>query len=82
VHDNLGSQKKSARRVPKHLTEEHKRNRLDICSCLFERHNLEGENFFNRIITGDETSIHHYEPETKRQSIQWKHTSPTSKKFK
>jgi histone-lysine N-methyltransferase SETMAR len=35
------------------------------------------------IITGDETWIHHYEPETKRQSMHWKHmSSPSSKKFK
>jgi hypothetical protein len=31
----------------------------------------------------DETWIHHYEPERKQQSIQWKHmASPPSKKFK
>jgi hypothetical protein len=32
---------------------------------------------------GDETWIHHYEPETKRQSMEWHHpTSPWRKKFK
>ena len=31
----------------------------------------------------DETWIHHYDPETKIQSMQWKHKgSPTTKKFK
>jgi len=69
--------------VPRHLTEEHKRNRQHICSSLSERYSPEGDNFLNRIITGDETWIHHYEPETKRQGLQWKHTSsPSSKKFK
>jgi histone-lysine N-methyltransferase SETMAR len=83
VHDNLGFHKVSARWMPKHLTQEHKRNCLDICSCFLERHNREGDNFLNRIIAGDETWIHHYEPETKWQNIQWKHTSsPTSKKLK
>lgn len=39
--------------------------------------------FLNHIITGDETWVRRYEPETKRQSMQWKHTSsPSSKKFK
>ena len=28
-----------------------------------------------RIVTGDETWIHHYDPETKQQSMQWKHAS-------
>ena len=37
----------------------------------------------NRIVAGDETWARHYEPETKWQSVQWKHTSsPSSKKFK
>jgi hypothetical protein len=62
VHDNLGFHKVSATWVPKHLTEEHKHNQLDICSCLLERYSREGDNFLNRIITGDETWIHLYEP--------------------
>ena len=83
MHDILGFHKVAARWVPKHLTEEHKRKRQNICSSLFERYSREGDNFLNRIITGDETWVHHYEAETKRQSMQWKHTSsPSSKKFK
>ncbi|GFW96138.1 hypothetical protein TNCV_958511 [Trichonephila clavipes] len=36
-----------------------------------------------RIVTGDETWCHHYEPETKRDSMQWKHaSSPPPKKFR
>jgi histone-lysine N-methyltransferase SETMAR len=77
AHDNLGLHKVCARWVPRLLTEEHKRNRLDICCRLLERHSREGDNFWNRIITGDETWIHRYGPETKRQSI-----SPTSKTCK
>ncbi|GFV86720.1 uncharacterized protein TNCV_3964501 [Trichonephila clavipes] len=39
--------------------------------------------FMKRIVTGDETWCHHYEPETKRDSIQWKHaSSPPPKKFR
>ena len=55
VHDILGFHKVAARWVPSHLTEEHKRNRQHICSSLLEQYNREGENFLNRIITGDET---------------------------
>jgi histone-lysine N-methyltransferase SETMAR len=83
VHYILGFHKVAARWEPKHLTEEHKRNRQHICSSLLERYSREGDNFLNRIITGDETWVHHYEPETKWQSMRWKHTSsPSSKKFK
>ncbi|GFV57064.1 uncharacterized protein TNCV_2931871 [Trichonephila clavipes] len=39
--------------------------------------------FMKRIVTGDETWCHHYEPETKRDSMQWKHaSSPPPKKFR
>ena len=39
--------------------------------------------FLKRIVTGDETWIHHYDPESKQQSMQWKHaTSPSPRKFK
>jgi len=34
-------------------------------------------------VTGDETWAHHYEPEMKRQSMEWHHPqSPKKKKFK
>jgi hypothetical protein len=61
--------------------EQHKPNRLDTCH-LKQYHN-EGKHFLNRIITGDEIWIHHYDPESKCQSMQWKNpASPLSKKFK
>jgi len=35
------------------------------------------------LVTGDESWVYHYEPESKRQSMQWKHpSSPANKKFK
>jgi len=44
---------------------------------------LKVTNFWERIIMGDETWIHHYEPESKRQCMEWTHPhSPTKKKFK
>jgi len=39
--------------------------------------------FVKRIVTGEETWIHHDDPETKQQSTQWKHaSSPNPQKFK
>jgi len=36
-----------------------------------------------RVITGDETWVYQYDPETKRQSAQWKTAnSPRTKKFR
>ena len=44
----------------------------------------EGDSFLDRIITSDdETWCNHYEPESKRQSMEWRHAnSPSKKKFK
>jgi histone-lysine N-methyltransferase SETMAR len=56
--------------------------RLDICSRHLVRYREEGDNFLQRIVTGDETWVHHYQPETKRKSMQWKHPSSAATKFK
>jgi hypothetical protein len=83
VHDNLQSHKVCARWASKELTDEHKHTCLDICSCHLARYREEGDNFLQMIVTGDETRVHHHQPETKWKSLQWKHlSSPVAKKFK
>jgi len=83
IHDEVGFHKLCARWVPRELTAEHKGKRVEICQRLLDRYNNEGEEFLSRIVTGDETWVHHYEPESKRQSMEWKHPgSPAKKKFK
>ncbi|XP_066946989.1 protein GVQW3-like [Macrobrachium rosenbergii] len=82
VHNRLNFHKVCVRWVPKQLSDEHKRNRLRICQHLLDRHANEGDTFLKRIVTGDETWIHHFEPESKRQSMEWKHPqSPVKKKI-
>jgi len=52
---------------------------LDNLQC----YKTEGEAMLERIVTGDETWVHHYQLETKQASRQWKHKeSPTPTKFK
>jgi len=54
-----------------------------MCQQHLDRCDKEGDAFLDRIITGDETCVHHFEPECKRQSMEWKHPqSPIRKKFK
>jgi hypothetical protein len=49
----------------------------------FTYYGKEGDNFLQWIVTGDETRVHHYQPETKWKSMQWKHpSSPVAEKFK
>ncbi|KAL4092295.1 hypothetical protein QTP88_026820 [Uroleucon formosanum] len=69
-----------ARWVPKMLTEEMKQNRVEICRQFLLRFDRERENFLNIIVTGDESWVHHYNPENKRQSMEFRHkTSPAPK---
>ena len=83
IHDELGFHKICARWVPRGLTAEYKRKRVEISQRLLDRYNNEGEEFLSRTVTGDETWVHHYEPESKRQSMEWKRLgSPAKKKFK
>ena len=56
---------------------------MTVCAELLARYEAEGDNFLSNIVTGDETWVHHFEPETKRQSMEWhRTTSPKKKKFK
>ena len=47
----------------------------------FFRRNPNG--FLSQLVTMDETCIYHYDPETKQQSMEWRHSSsPHPKKFR
>jgi histone-lysine N-methyltransferase SETMAR len=54
-----------------------------ICQEHLGRHAHEGDAFLHQTVTGDESYVYHYEPQSKRQSMQWKHpSSPANRKFK
>ena len=83
VHDVLQFHKVSARWVPRQLTAELKERRVDVCQELLKRFEPEGGGFLGRIVTGDETCVHYHQPETKKASKEWRHTSsPKQKKFR
>ena len=83
VHDDLGYRKVWSRWVPRQLSNDYKRAWQTICQEHLDRHAREGDAFLHQIVTGDKTWVYHYEPESKRQSMQWKHPSSlASKKFK
>ena len=65
------------------LTQEHNEHRMQVCQELLNQYEDEGDSFLDRIITGDEAWCHYYEPESKRQSMEWRHVnSPSKKMFK
>ncbi|GFO22893.1 histone-lysine N-methyltransferase SETMAR-like protein [Plakobranchus ocellatus] len=79
----LSYQKVSARWVPRQLTVEMKAQRKDMCTQLLERYNAKGEAFMQRILTENESWVHHYDPECKAQLMEYRHkTSPNPRKFK
>ena len=65
------------------MSDDHKLARQTICQEHLDHHAREGDAFLHQIVTGDKSWVYHYEPESKRQSMQWKHPSPpANKKFK
>jgi len=52
--------------VPRMLSDEMKAERVRISRELLKRFEIEGEDFL-KIITGDETWVHHYDPEKKKR---------------
>ena len=83
LHVHLKMQKVSARWVPRMLTDENKASRVAVCQAMLSRDKGMKSAFFSSIITMDETWLPMFNPETKRQSAQWKHTeSPPPKKFR
>jgi len=69
----LAMRKLCTKIVPKNLIIERKDSRKDLCVHLLERTQSD-RNFLKNVITGDETWIFEYNPETKRQS-KVRHTS-------
>ena len=70
----------AAKFVPRLLTADQKQQRINIYTELRQLAS-DDEAFLSRVITGDESWVYGYEPETKQQSSQWKSpTSPRTKK--
>ena len=74
VGSHLGYRKVCARWVPKMLTEEHKKQCVACALTFLMRYHKEGDGMLSHIVTGDETWVSHITPESKQQSLHWKHT--------
>lgn len=70
LHEHLGMRKLCAKWVPRELTVDQKQQRIDAseeCLALLNRNKIQ---FYRRYVTMDETWIHYYTPESKRQSAE------------
>ncbi|GFT02829.1 protein GVQW3 [Trichonephila clavipes] len=71
LRKDLNMRRVSAKFVPRLLTEDQQFQRLATSSDLFQSESDDLE-FMKLIITGDESWVYGYDPETKQQSSQWK----------
>ncbi|GBO09829.1 hypothetical protein AVEN_175805-1 [Araneus ventricosus] len=83
VSEKLNFKKLCSRWVPKLLTKDHKNKRFECSLNFLTLYNEEDDAILSRIVTGDETRVSHVTPESKHQSMEWKHThSPVRVKAK
>ena len=83
IHERLGMSKVSAWWIPRNLNMQGRQQRVESSQELLEVYNANPEDFHTRLVTGDETWLHHWDPDTKKESMQWKHPgSPPPKKFR
>jgi len=73
--EELGMHRVAAKFVSRILTADQKQQRVNVCTELRQLVS-DDETFLSRFVTGDESWVCGYDPETKQQSSQWK--SPTS----
>lgn len=79
---DLGKRKICSRLVPHFLTTEQMQTRVEACRDLIKTAD-ENPDFLNCIVTGDESWCLKYDPETKRQSSEWRSPgSPRQKKVR
>ena len=71
LRKSLGLRKVSARWVPHMLTEEQKQKRVHWCHFMLEKFDGGRSNAVWDIVSGDETWVYCFHPETKQQSQQW-----------
>lgn len=71
LHQHLNVRKVASRWIPHLLSPEQKQARVDWCRFMLEKFQEGRSKRIDEIITGDETWIYSYDPETKQQSSVW-----------
>ena len=70
-HDSLGVRRRCTRWVPNNLSEEQKQDRVDWCTHMLRKFDGGRSPRVWDIVTGHETWVYQYDPETKQQSAVW-----------
>jgi histone-lysine N-methyltransferase SETMAR len=72
MRDHLGMKKVCTRWVPKLLTPLQRANRVECCEELLQQSEANPSTFFDRIVTGDECWVYHYDPLSQMEAKVWK----------
>ncbi|UYV63845.1 hypothetical protein LAZ67_2005798 [Cordylochernes scorpioides] len=81
IKEQLQFRKICCRWIPHFLNLDQKLNRIRVSKALLKRYEEEGDHFLDQIVTGNESWCYHYDPSTKRASMEWKRgDSPRPKK--
>jgi histone-lysine N-methyltransferase SETMAR len=75
IHNILHMNKVTTKWVPRILTPDMRQSRKDCSIELLHLIDCNPQEIFQRIVTGDETWIHYYDPETQAEAKEWKRSS-------
>jgi len=78
IHEDLNMRNLSAKWVPKCLNADQKRQWCQSSEQLMEFFRRNPNDFLSRLVTMNETWLYHYDPETKQQSMEWRHSGSPS----
>jgi len=83
THEDMDMRKLSAKWLPKCLNADQKRQRCQSSEQIWDFFRRDPNDFLSRLVTMGKTWLYHYDPETKQQSMEWRHgRSPRPKKFR
>ena len=55
------------------MLNKYQKNRFGVAKYLLSLYGDDPKEFMCRVVIQDETWVHHFDPEAKKQSMQWKH---------
>ena len=70
MHEQLKFRKVCAQWVPRCVAEQQEISRMGLFLQHLNRYTEDGEDFMARIVTGDESWVHHFQTESKRSSME------------
>ena len=83
IHEDLDMRKLSAKWVRKWPNADEKHQRCQSSEQFVDFSRSDPNDLLSRLVTMDDTWLYHYDPETKQQSMEWRHSgSPRPKKIR